>query len=492
MIYEIETSALTSNPHRDFSINPLQNAQVSALKHSFEQNGDIGVIPVRENPDSRGEYQIVAGHHRVEAMRALGFKFVDCKLVDYDEAQMLIGMIAENATQYGGNPASQLDSIAGAVKMIAYWMMICDDLEGLAQFCAGLFVSDHALQQAKGLLTTKAQIGERTIYALIGNDTLTQPTIRAKLAELNATGHMAKLVKGAFKRVKDETAVADAEAKAIAAEAEKTAKAAEKAEAAAKLAAEARAKQQAELDAQAKLDNDKAAKARLKAEQARLKLEAKQAEQMAELRRKERKRIDEAREKQAGIDKRNQAMRDAQAAANAKTAYLHPDVIGMFENTAQVEMFRNNVKANQALFPEAQQVALVKRMIKGLQGGSEGLSKRSIDAFMDKIVQAHDSEAKQAADNLRKREEKRSKERLAEGVVTRLEQSLGFLSKAMGELQEAAQDKDVANWILNKTGKGGMTRTLDNIERGIPELRKRLNIDSLRGSEVDPSVVKIK
>jgi len=117
---KVDRELLDPNPYRDFTINPISQHQVGELIKSYRKNGDFGVIPVRKVGD---RYEIACGHHRLSAMVEIGFHKIDCKLGEFSDDEMVSLMVSENASQHGGKPSSQADSVAAAIKRLGFWMM---------------------------------------------------------------------------------------------------------------------------------------------------------------------------------------------------------------------------------------------------------------------------------------------------------------------------------------------------------------------------------
>ena len=76
----------------------LNKEQVSRIKANIKELGLMGSLPVFKKD---GEYYLVAGHHRLEALKQVyGDNFeIDVDIKDYSEDQILRGMVIENLTQ---------------------------------------------------------------------------------------------------------------------------------------------------------------------------------------------------------------------------------------------------------------------------------------------------------------------------------------------------------------------------------------------------------
>lgn len=88
----------------------VNQADVEGLKCSIEQIGLISAITVR--PMEEGQYQLVSGFNRIEALRQLGYRNVNAIVLnDVDEANVLEANIAENMVRKGLSLGEQSSAI---------------------------------------------------------------------------------------------------------------------------------------------------------------------------------------------------------------------------------------------------------------------------------------------------------------------------------------------------------------------------------------------
>ena len=93
----IDVAAIRHSPKK----RPIRNDKVGALVDSIREIGMRTPITVRaphvdrEVGDSQ-QYEIVAGHHRFEAIRALGYVKIDCYIVAADDPDAAMWEIDEN------------------------------------------------------------------------------------------------------------------------------------------------------------------------------------------------------------------------------------------------------------------------------------------------------------------------------------------------------------------------------------------------------------
>lgn len=72
------------------------DAEISELADSIEKQGLINPILVQKL--SSGDYEVIAGHRRLEAVKRLGLPYIECNVVEDDlsEKEIILTQIAEN------------------------------------------------------------------------------------------------------------------------------------------------------------------------------------------------------------------------------------------------------------------------------------------------------------------------------------------------------------------------------------------------------------
>ena len=116
----IKLEAVEYNPYRDLALDPINKDTVDKMKASITDLGFWGGLAVRKVGT---KYQLAFGHHRLEALRELGWEKADLNVVRYDEDQMVRAMVVENATQRGAEGGATIDSVAGIVRRIGYLLL---------------------------------------------------------------------------------------------------------------------------------------------------------------------------------------------------------------------------------------------------------------------------------------------------------------------------------------------------------------------------------
>ena len=72
------------------------DAEISELAESIEKQGLINPILVQKLES--GQYEVIAGHRRFEAVKRLGLPYIECNIVEDDlsEKEVILTQIAEN------------------------------------------------------------------------------------------------------------------------------------------------------------------------------------------------------------------------------------------------------------------------------------------------------------------------------------------------------------------------------------------------------------
>ena len=478
----ISPTAMLANPHRNFTVNPITQEVVDTLIASYEESGDMGVIPVRQSPDNPRKYEIVAGHHRHEALTQMGKRMIDVKVCDYDDMEMLTYMIAENATQYGGNPASQLDAVQAVIRQVAYALRICDNNADLGRILQrSVYASERAFETAKGTLLEQGLIGRDVIVKMTG---FKEHTVKGALKELQGTGFMSELLADVEALVAEEMQAASDEEARIIAEAEAAEKQAAKD---AEIERKAAIKRKAEAEALAK----RHAEAKQAADRKRIENEQKQAAK-AELDRKKRaklqaeelKRQETARKAAEATAFKRAEDRERAAEAQAKIeqdAWLNPEASNLFHIPTQRTAFINGLSHFKAITTYEGQVELAEALLDGVTddetGESVHLTVEGIRRYFVSIRQAQDKEFKAEQERKRKAEAKKSAERQAVYLMEELSAASVRFGSAINSLQTAInKDPEIGDWLANKASLTDLRKRLNALEDSIPRLRNAIGM----------------
>jgi len=96
---KIEINKLLPNPFKkELGNGKLSEETINKIRSNIKELGLMGALPIFER---NGKYYLISGHHRIEALkREFGKNFaVEVILHDYNDDQILRGMIIENLTQ---------------------------------------------------------------------------------------------------------------------------------------------------------------------------------------------------------------------------------------------------------------------------------------------------------------------------------------------------------------------------------------------------------
>lgn len=221
----VSIAKLDKNPHRDFSLYPIDKEQVKTLTDSMlrdSKDPDFwGGVTARAHPEKEGFYQIGAGHHRIAAAKKAGLKRVDIHVRDYDDAAMLDIMVAENATQMGYSAAAFADAVAAITRELA-WILLGEEYLGLDSTVQTYFKTEPAFRSARGKLLKGEGIG-RAVVMDRAKGLLSEREIKESLATLKASGKMGKILADVQAQVATELAEAEEEERLAQEEAEKEA-----------------------------------------------------------------------------------------------------------------------------------------------------------------------------------------------------------------------------------------------------------------------------
>jgi len=158
---EIKVSNLKPNPFRNIDNFPIDREKVEALKTEIEKDDFWDNIVARK---SGKKYEIVYGHHRLEALKELGWEKVDLPVKEKDDDQMLRGMINENLDIWQHGSAYILWSVRVVKEYLDGRFVSCE--WGTSQeFLKGLFDSKKAFDITKGM-----GAGEAIIKKYLGSN----------------------------------------------------------------------------------------------------------------------------------------------------------------------------------------------------------------------------------------------------------------------------------------------------------------------------------
>ena len=513
---KVDRELLLPNPYRDFIINPISEHQVKELIKSYRKNGDFGVIPVRKAKDGE-KYEIACGHHRLSAMAEIGFHKIDCKLGQFSDDEMISLMVSENASQHGGKPSSQADSVAAAIRRVAFWILASENLEQFNEMATAAksygeispydcyFTTNSQFAKAKAELTDGGVLGRRTVAKYLG-DALSEDAIREALASLLISGGLENAIKHATESSKIHTDMKRAEVEAEEAaqiekarkeeeadrrEQEKLRKAIENAEKK-RIEAERAAKE-------AKAQEEKAKQSRIMREQQRKKeaaeKERREAEARERVRAEEKKRLEEERERREAMERKRAAEREAALAAAHKReveAIIDPDALAMLQNAGQSKMFRTMVAKNKDLYGRDvfDQKGFIERIAAqyrdAIKGGkrkddeavedTEFLTAEIIRQEMELIDLKRQKELKRIEEERQRRLEMNNKDAKVRRVMDDLQHKSGELANVLRDVDAILADPESADIFYQKSHGVNMSRYITTVEEVCASIREKLKI----------------
>lgn len=242
----VALTQLKPNPYRDFTVDPIDVEAVSTIKDSILEDGFWGGVVVRQN--KVGEFEIAAGHHRVNAAIEAGIKSADLFVGDIDDAAMIRIYARENASQRGNGSTAVAGTVASAVRYLS----------------KSVVMGNFSHNPNGGPRIDAGEFGWKVILDFLDAvPGVNEGSVKAQLANLKASGDYARIIR-------EVQAEVDAE---VAAEQERLRLAAEQEERDFQARVE-RAKQEAEAsERRAKEAERRAEEAKRKAEEAAAKAE---------------------------------------------------------------------------------------------------------------------------------------------------------------------------------------------------------------------------
>ncbi|MGD0077902.1 MAG: ParB/RepB/Spo0J family partition protein [Sedimentisphaerales bacterium] len=105
-IKSIALSKLVAHPDNP---NVMSGDKFRKLVHNIERTGLYEPIVVRPHPASEGKFQIINGHHRVQALEKLGRKEVNCVVWNVDDRQTAILLTTLNRLGGTDEPAKKIE-----------------------------------------------------------------------------------------------------------------------------------------------------------------------------------------------------------------------------------------------------------------------------------------------------------------------------------------------------------------------------------------------
>jgi hypothetical protein len=113
---KIKLADVVSSPFRDFTINPLDEVKIAALIESISTTGFWKNIVVREVGP---KFEIILGHHRVEALRRLNYKEIEVTVEKLTDAEALRKWSRDHSDVYEHGVVGVIELVGATVKALA-------------------------------------------------------------------------------------------------------------------------------------------------------------------------------------------------------------------------------------------------------------------------------------------------------------------------------------------------------------------------------------
>ena len=197
----IKLKDIKDNPFRDFSIDPIDDDVVEQLTKSVEHYGFWGGIVCRETDNG---YEIPFGHHRIRAGIRAGIKYVDVRVGNYSDDQMIKMYTAENLNRRSDLGATHTaGSVASALKLLYKWNLTDSSYGKLlrkkirnANKDIGVDILDRYFNREYDQASETFKKKDRPL--------LPRGTIRDQLANLKASGDYARIVEEVAEEIEAE------------------------------------------------------------------------------------------------------------------------------------------------------------------------------------------------------------------------------------------------------------------------------------------------
>jgi hypothetical protein len=165
MLVIVKLADVKPNPFRHIDRYPIDKDKVEALKRSIQETGYWPNMIARQTPE--GEIQIAYGHHRLAALRELGYEEVQVVIEDRDDAAMLRVMGNENLPDWKQPTAVMNETVAAAKEFLDAELAKADSWDE----CPNSFVRALFTGTKGDFLHAKRHgVGYRTILKFLGGN----------------------------------------------------------------------------------------------------------------------------------------------------------------------------------------------------------------------------------------------------------------------------------------------------------------------------------
>ncbi|MEO1018841.1 MAG: ParB/RepB/Spo0J family partition protein, partial [Pseudomonadota bacterium] len=103
MVAEIDPGQIVDSAYRDRDDRAFQDDSFLRLQTSIAKRGQLTPVALRQQSRDPDRYEVVFGHRRVRACRALGIK-AKAVVIEADDRELVAGMLIENAVREDLSP----------------------------------------------------------------------------------------------------------------------------------------------------------------------------------------------------------------------------------------------------------------------------------------------------------------------------------------------------------------------------------------------------
>ncbi len=169
--------------------NLMGEERLASLARNIAREGRYPPLIVRPAPDQPGDYQLLDGHQRIEALRALGYTEATCYVWPCDDETALLLLATLNRLEGDDLPGRRADLIAELSALLPVEelaLLLPEDASAIEQTLALIDVDSEALlAELASAAGPAAEAGPRLCsFALLPED---EPAVEAAVASAMAS-----------------------------------------------------------------------------------------------------------------------------------------------------------------------------------------------------------------------------------------------------------------------------------------------------------------